>query len=227
LFGIAAVMTYPLRKQVYRRRAGALRYWMLAHVYLGAVAGIVLLFHAGSHMGGLLTALLYLAFDVVIVSGIVGIASYLIVPRIMTRIEGEPLLVEDLETRRTELQEQQKSILEKSEGWLKDEIQQKINPRFMSRGFLLRQFVSREDLRALLAEAREQFKERTTRVATEDERELLLEALETVVTLRRVDALLLLHRSLRLWIPVHVISTAAMLALMIVHIAQVTFFKVR
>jgi len=39
LFGIAVVMTYPLRKQVYRRRAGALRYWMLMHVYIGALAG--------------------------------------------------------------------------------------------------------------------------------------------------------------------------------------------
>jgi hypothetical protein len=84
----------------------------------------------------------------------------------------------------------------------------------------------REDLKALLAEAREEFKDQTTRVATDDERELLLDALETAITLRRVDALLLLHRSLRFWIPVHVISTALMLALMIVHIVQVIFFKV-
>jgi len=41
LFGIAGVMTYPARKQVYRRRAGALRYWLLAHIYLGVIAGIV------------------------------------------------------------------------------------------------------------------------------------------------------------------------------------------
>ena len=42
LVGIAVVMTYPMRKQVYRRRAGALRYWLLAHIYFGALAGIVL-----------------------------------------------------------------------------------------------------------------------------------------------------------------------------------------
>ena len=226
LGGVAAVMTYPLRKQVYRRRAGALRYWMLAHIYLGVVAGVVLLLHAGTHTGGLLTTLLYIAFDVVIVSGVVGILSYLIAPRIMTRIEGEPLLVEDLEGRQQELESEQKSILEKSQGWLKEEITDKIYPRFLSRGFLFRQLLRREDLKALLAEAREEFKERTTRVATDDERELLLDALETAITLRRVDALLLLHRSLRIWIPVHVVSTALMLALMVVHIVQVIFFKV-
>jgi hypothetical protein len=226
LGGVAAVMTYPLRKQVYRRRAGALRYWMLFHVYLGAVAGVALLLHAGTHTGGLLTTLLYIAFDVVIVSGVVGILSYLIAPRIMTRIEGEPLLVEDLEGRKEELESEQKSILEKSQGWLKEEITEKIYPRFLSKAFLFRQLLRREDLKALLAEAREEFKERTTRVATDDERELLLDALETSITLRRVDALLLLHRSLRIWIPVHVVSTALMLALMIVHIVQVIFFKV-
>ena len=38
-------MAYPARKQVYRRRAGALRYWMLMHVYVGVAAGLTLLLH--------------------------------------------------------------------------------------------------------------------------------------------------------------------------------------
>lgn len=226
LGGIAAVMTYPFRKQVYRRRAGALRYWMLAHIYLGTIAGVVLLFHAGAHTGSLLTTLLYISFDVVILSGVVGIASYLIAPRILTRIEGEPLLLEDLEGRQKELESEQKSILEKSQGWLKEEITEKVYPRFSAKGFLFRQILRREDLKALVAEAREEFKERMTRVTTDDERELLLDALETAITLRRVDALLLLHRCLRFWIPVHIVASALMLALMIVHIVQVIFFKV-
>ena len=48
LFGVAAVMTYPLRKQVYRRRAGALRYWMLVHLYRRRARRFDALFHAGS-----------------------------------------------------------------------------------------------------------------------------------------------------------------------------------
>jgi len=227
LFGVAVVMTYPLRKQVYRRRVGALRYWMLAHSYSGVIAGIVLLLHAGTRTGGLLTTILYVTFEVVILSGVVGILSYLISPRIMTRIEGEPLLIEDLKGRHQELLEEQRAILEKSEGWLRDEILQKIYPRYMSRGFLFRQIRRREDLKAMLAHAREDFKEQITRVATDEERDLLLMALETAVTLRRVDALILLHRSMRVWIPAHVISTALMLALMIVHIVQVTFLMAR
>jgi len=227
LFGVAVVMSYPLRKQVYRRRAGALRYWMLAHVYVGAIAGVVLLFHSGTRTGGLLTSFLYVAFDLTILSGVVGIITYYVAPRIMTRIEGEPLLVEDLEGRRKELMSDVRTIFEKSDGWLKDEIRDRVYPRFLSYGFLWRQIWRREELKALLAQARQEFKDRTTRLTTEEERDLLIAAVETAVTLRRVDALLTLHWLLRVWIPMHIFATAVMLALMLVHIGQVVFFNVR
>lgn len=227
LIGVAVVMTYPIRKQIYRRRAGPLRYWLLVHSYIGVIAGVLLLIHSGTRTGGLLTTSLYIVFDVVILTGLVGVVSYIWAPRIMTRIEGEPLLVEDLEGRRAELLEERLEILNKAEGWLREEIEERVYPRFLSNVFLWRQLFKRNDLKSALAEAREGFKDRTTRLATNDERELLLEAVETVVTLRRVDALLLLHKSLRVWIPPHVISTALMLALLVVHIVQVVFFNVR
>lgn len=224
--GVAVVMTYPLRKQIYRRRAGALRYWMLAHAYVGAIAGVVLLLHSGTQTGGLLTSLLYVAFDLAIVSGLLGVIAYAVAPRIMTRIEGEPLLVEDLENRRKELRQDTRTIFENSEGWLKEELQDRVYPRFLSYGFLWRQIWRREELKALLAQARQEFKDRTTRLTTDEERDLLIAAVETAVTLRRVDALLALHWLLRVWIPMHIVSTALMLALMLVHIAQVVFFNV-
>ncbi|MGI9068300.1 MAG: cyclic nucleotide-binding domain-containing protein [Pyrinomonadaceae bacterium] len=227
LFGIVAVMTYPLRKQVYRRRAGALRYWMLVHVYVGAFAGLILMLHAGNGTGGLLTTSLYLAFDVVIATGLFGIAAYIIAPRIMTSIEGEPLLIEDLVGRKAELEKELDETVNNSEGWLREEIEERVVKRFQSLPFLIRQFTRREPLTALLAKARAPFKERLTRQATQEERTLLLRAVETAVTIRRVDALIYLHRILKLWIAPHVISTAAMLALMLVHVIQVVYFAVK
>jgi Fe-S-cluster-containing dehydrogenase component len=226
LVGVAAVMTYPLRKQIYRRRAGALRYWLLAHVYIGLMAGIVLLLHSGIHSGGWVTSLLYLSFDVVIFSGILGVVSYIVAPRIMTSIEGEPLLIEDLITRRQELGNELNEVVKKSDGWLRDEIKEKVLKRFLGTSFLLRQIIKREPLNALQATARQEFKDRLARMTTQDERELLLQAVETAVTLRRIDALISLHQILKQWIPLHVISTAIMLALMIVHIIQAILFTV-
>jgi Fe-S-cluster-containing dehydrogenase component/CRP-like cAMP-binding protein len=227
LFGIVAVMTYPLRKQVYRRRAGALRYWLLVHVYIGALAGLILMLHAGNHTGGLLTTFLYIAFDFVIVSGLFGVASYIIAPRILTSIEGEPLLVEDLVARRAELQQELDEIEKQSEGWLKEEIEERVVKRFATFSFLMRQFVRREPLTALLADSRKPFRERLTRLATNEERTLLQRAVESAVTLRRVDALIYLHKILKVWIAPHVISTSVMLALMVVHVIQVVYFAVK
>ena len=227
LFGIAVAMTYPARKQIYRRRAGALRYWMLVHVYLGALAGLLLLLHGGTRTGGLLTTALYITFDVVIASGLCGIASYILAPRVLTSIEGEPLLVEDLVARRDELRSELDEIARNSEGWLKEEIDEKVRKRFLSNVFLLRQLRGRDQLKNSLAEARKEFKDRMSRMATDDEKEVLLAAVETAVTLRRVDALILLHKVMRIWIPPHVIATSLMLALMVVHIIQVVFFAAR
>jgi Fe-S-cluster-containing dehydrogenase component/CRP-like cAMP-binding protein len=227
LFGVAAVMTYPLRKQVYRRRAGALRYWLLAHVYVGALAGVILLLHAGSNTGGLLTTALYLAFDVVIASGLFGVVAYIVAPRIMTTIEGEPLLIDDLVARRVELQQELDEIVKQSEGWLKEEIEDRVIKKFSRFSFLTRQYVRREPLTALLANARRAFRERLTRLATNEERSVLLRAVEAKVTMRRVEALIYLHKILKLWIAPHVISTSIMLALMVVHVIQVVYFAVK
>jgi Fe-S-cluster-containing dehydrogenase component/CRP-like cAMP-binding protein len=226
LVGIAAVMAYPARKQIYRRRAGPLRYWMLAHVYLGLIAGILLLLHGGRDSGGLLTSLLMVSFDLVIASGIFGIICYIIVPRVMTSIEGDPLLIEDLRDRREELRETLARI-DLSNPDLRDLLKRKIRKRFLSFRYLLRQYIRREDLTRMLAEAREEFKEDAEALSDAQARRLLMDVVEATVTLRRVDALIYLHQLLKLWLAPHVVSTSIMLALMAVHIVQVIFFTVR
>jgi Fe-S-cluster-containing dehydrogenase component/CRP-like cAMP-binding protein len=226
LVGIAAVMTYPVRKQVYRRRAGALRYWMLMHVYLGVVAGLALLLHGGKTTGGLLTSLLMISFDAVIVTGIFGIIVYLIAPRIMTSIEGEPLLVEDLQARRAELRETLAEIGQRSSERLREFIRRKVRGKVFAFRYLLRQYLKREELTELLAAAREEYEEEASGLDPES-RQLLLEAIETTVTLRRADSLIYLHQLLKLWLAPHVVASSLMLALMFVHVVQVIFFAPR
>ena len=226
LVGVAIVMTYPMRKPIYRRRAGALRYWLLAHIYIGTLAAIVLLIHGGSHGGGILTTTLMISFDVVILTGLFGLASYQIAPRIMTSIEGDPLLIEDLEGRRSELQEEIESI-KKTNDQVREIIDRKLRPHFFSFSYLIRQYTKREELSASLAKARLHFRTEMAAVEDKEERGLLLRAVERMATLRRVEALIYLHRLLKVWIAPHVVSTSVMLVLMIAHIVQVVFFNVR
>ena len=226
LTSIAGVVTYPARKQIYARRVGPLRYWKLAHVYLGLTAGIVLLIHGGRDSGGLLTSLLMVSFDTVIVSGIFGISCYFIVPRIMTSIEGDPLLIEDLRARRLELREQL-GLIDTSNDQLRHLIKVKMRKRFFSLRYLLRQYVRREELTTLLADARKEFLEDGNALTDEKARDSLIEAVEATATLRRVDSLIYLHQLLKLWLAPHVVSASIMLALLSVHIIQVSLFTVR
>jgi len=227
LLGIAGVMTYPVRKSIYRKRAGALRYWLLAHIYFGALAGIVLLMHGGSHGGGLLTSALMLWFDAVIVTGLFGLFCYIVVPRIMTSIEGDPLLIEDLEGRRAELREDLAKIESMCDEQTRDLIKRKVRRHFFSLAYLIRQYLRREELTASLAKSRLLFKNVLAAVDDKEKRSLLLKAIERAATLRRVESLIYLHRLLKVWLAPHVISTSVMLALLAVHIVQVVFFKVR
>jgi Fe-S-cluster-containing dehydrogenase component/CRP-like cAMP-binding protein len=226
LVSIAGAATYSARKQIYRRRAGPLRYWKLVHVYLGLLAGIVLLIHGGRDSGGLLTSCLMVSFDVTVVAGLFGISCYLVVPRIMTSIEGDPLLIEDLRTRRRELREQL-GLIDTSDPQLRDLIKVKMRKRFFSFGYLLRQYLRREDLSRMLAEAREEFLNDAERLSDPTARRSLMEAVEATATLRRVDSLIYLHQLLKLWLAPHVVAASIMLALLSVHIIQVTLFTVR
>src|SRR2546423_15706597 len=157
LIALARVMTYPARKQIYRRRAGALRYWLLAHIYLGVMAGLILLIHGGSHGGGLLTMTLMLWFDATILTGLFGIFCYVILPRIMTSIEGDPLLIEDLERRRAELRHELGTIESQTDEVTRRLIHSKVRRHFYSLAYLLRQYFGREELTMSLAKARLHF----------------------------------------------------------------------
>jgi Fe-S-cluster-containing dehydrogenase component len=225
LLGIAAVMTYPIRRQIYTKRAGPLRYWMLAHAYAGIIAGILILLHGGTRSGGALTTALMISWDLVIFTGILGIFIYVFAPRKLTKIEGSPLLLDDLRDRREELQKEIAEI--SASGPLQNIVKQKVVPRFLSFGYLLRQFFGREELDRMVESAKARFNAERTKLANEKDRRKLDRAIEAAATLRRIDALIYLHRSLKLWLPPHVATTALMLALMIVHVIQVIYYASR
>jgi flagellar motor component MotA len=79
---------------------------MLAHAYIGIIAGMLILLHGGTHSGGALTTVLMISYDLVIFTGILGIFIYVFAPRKLTKIEGSPLLIDDLKDRREELQKE-------------------------------------------------------------------------------------------------------------------------
>src|SRR5205085_11729899 len=196
LAGVLGAASYLIRKQIYRWRFWALRYWVLFHAYLGAITALVLLTHGGWYAGGLLTSLLMVTFDLTILSGLFGVACYLAVPRLLTRIEEEPLLLDDLLARRAEL-EHDLAVIEtkdKAEA-LRQLIEQKVPDRLLSLSYLLSQYLHPQSLTHQLKAAREEFEQEVNSLELRpDERRLLVQAVETTAILVRVNALIYLHR---------------------------------
>ena len=98
--------------------------------------------------------------------------------------------------------------------------------RFLGLGYLLRQYLKREDLQTMLASARSDFSSVAEPLSRADGAHLML-AVENAATLRRVDALVYLHHLLKLWLAPHVLFTSIMLLLLVLHVVQVVYFNVR
>lgn len=83
LLGIAGIglilanLAYLLRRHVVAlRHAGALRHWMTAHVFTGAVGFGLVVFHAGFHTGNPFTAVALAALALLVTTGVIGRTVY-------------------------------------------------------------------------------------------------------------------------------------------------------
>jgi hypothetical protein len=172
----------------------------------------------------------------VILTGLIGILIYWLGPRTLTKIEGEPLLIEDLRRRREELYQEIADLTATAQVSAKSQgREQAFNTTFVksrdrvldtitSLPFLMRQFVKRESLEELLEATNKQFQSDTKTITDATEREAFERLVRAAATVRRVDSLIYIHRALKLWLPPHVIFTSLMLALLLVHIVQVTYY---
>jgi len=199
---------------------------MLAHSYLGVIAGIILLLHGGAQSGGALTTALMISFDLAILTGLFGAVCYFFAPRLLTKIEGQPLLLDDLTARREELADEIRAAGAAGTGESRELIERRVLPRFLSFGYLMRQYFRRENLEVMKESARLEFEQMASGLSDAD-RDGFLKIVELAAISRRVDALVYLHQALKLWVAPHVLATSLMLALMLVHIIQVIYFAMR
>lgn len=223
LVGIVGTMLYPFRRRQFRKRAGALRYWMLAHVYFGIFGAAMILLHGGTRSGGALSTVLAIVFDLVILSGLWGIFCYQFVPSWLHTLEpGSPLLLDDLNRRYEEIEQQAADALAGASGEAR-KLMDSVMAKLTSVGFLIRQFTRRESLEHLTADLRGMFEAQKSRLADPQDRAQVDSLTDSLASLRRLDALRFLHWLLKSWLPPHVIVTALMLALLVVHIFQVVY----
>src|SRR5216683_4994758 len=78
---ILLLMYYGMRKRSYTAKHWSLRAWLSFHVYIGTMTLILVPLHAGFKFGFDIHTLAYVLLAIVVVSGIVGAALYLLLPR--------------------------------------------------------------------------------------------------------------------------------------------------
>lgn len=221
--GILGAAAYQLRRKVYDKRRWPLRYWMLVHTYLGVMACFVVMLHGGTFSGGWLTRVLMISFDVAIFTGLFGLACYQIAPRLLTRIEGTPLLIDDLKARREELRREQFEIISGPHEDVSSLVKERVLPRFDSMTATLRQFVKQDGIETLVDAARQEFRATAEKLTQTEERHAFDRSLRAAALLPRVNALIFLHNLLKVWLAPHIGSVYLMLALMLVHVVQVVY----
>lgn len=79
---IAALLA--VRKRLPTWRVGSAQAWLRAHLWLGTVGFVLILFHSGFGWGGLLENLLWISFGLVVVTGFAGLALQQVIPKLLT-----------------------------------------------------------------------------------------------------------------------------------------------
>jgi hypothetical protein len=89
-FGIAAATLMAFewllnaRKRVPTWNLGRAETWLKGHIWLGALAVPLAVFHSGFRLGGSLAAALMIVFALVVLSGVLGLVLQQFLPRLMT-----------------------------------------------------------------------------------------------------------------------------------------------
>ena len=85
---ILLLAAFGLRKRAYRSTFGTLEQWMQSHIYLGILAGVILLFHTGFRFNDGIAVATFVLVGIVVISGAAGAILYVTVPRLLTEVES-------------------------------------------------------------------------------------------------------------------------------------------
>lgn len=219
LYGVVAA--YSWRHKRRRQKRAMTRVWMEVHLAFGIVAGVSAVLHGGPKLGAPIHGAFLIAWLLLIFTGIVGKLLSVFVPRRLTRIEDEALLVEDVVERqkamRLEIEQLLQDADEKTVTLVNDTIPGHIKSpdwygaRRMRRGDVVDSVYKAIDGDGLIAKG----------VLPADKKDWLRRIVTCEVEEVFLDRMLTYHYVLRAWVPVHVALTTLCFPWLIFHIVTV------
>jgi hypothetical protein len=219
LYGLVAAYSWRHKRRFQKR--GMMRVWMEVHLAFGVVAGVSAVLHSGPKLGAPIHGAFLIAWELLILTGIAGKIISVVVPKRLTRIEDEALLVEDVVDRqkamRTEIEQLLQDATDAMVTLVNETIPSKIKSpdwygkRRMKRADVVEEVYKAIDGDALLAKG----------VVPADKKDWLKRMITCEVEEVFLDRMLTYHYVLRAWVPVHVALTTLCFPWLIFHIVSV------
>jgi len=210
----------PLRNACARLGGRGLTWFVRAHAFVGAGAGVASAVHTGGSLPRGATGALVLLFWLLALSGVFGAAVYRVLPARLRRLESRSSLPEDRATERDELEQRLFGALSSQNAAMKELARRVFVPYVNAPFGALALLVSGRTLAAERAE----LAARIERLLGGKHSERLAGSaalVETSVALRALVARRWLERALALWLPLHAVLAAFFALLLVVHVVGV------
>ncbi len=211
------------RKRLAYQGVGRLSSWLRVHIYAGIVAAFAIAFHSGFHAGGPLTALLLALFWLTVASGLLGWWLARSVPRLLTAMEENPAILEDLLATRAESIAGMQELAAGASTGFRALVSERLMKDAVSWRRILRFYERRSTLAQELPAFQNEYKPALLSLR-EHEQRAFGRAVEFALRANKMNAELFLQRLLRGWLTFHVVVTAAMFSLAAVHIVSVLYY---
>jgi Fe-S-cluster-containing dehydrogenase component/CRP-like cAMP-binding protein len=202
------------RKRMRNISLGPMEVWTQFHMVVGILGFLAALAHAGFKITGIFTTMLMVVFALEILTGVLGQACYMMLPKILTRLErsGVAKLIEDLFEEELELQRGIDELLHKSPPEIKVLVDTAIKKHAGSTGDRFKKSYDPEKhpdwVRQHIAfqTIPERFHDVVDRLIVD------------VCRLQDVRAQLRLHRGLKHWLVAHIAVAGALFAFLVIHV---------
>lgn len=214
LYGVVAAYSWRHRRR--RQKKAMTKVWMEVHLAFGMVAGVSAVLHSGPKLGAPIHGAFLFAWILLILTGIGGKLLSVFVPRRLTRIEDEALLVEDVVERnkamRLEIEQLLQDADEKTVTLVNDIIPRHIkSPDWYGKQRMRRSAVVDSVYAAVDGDKQ----------VPADKKDWLKRIITCEVEEVFLDRMLTYHYLLRAWIPVHVALTTLCFPWLIFHVISV------
>lgn len=226
IIGVASAVlaaTLSIRKRLAYQGVGRMSNWLTGHIYFGLISAMAIFLHSGMRAGGPSTEVLLGVFCFAVATGVVGLLIARRLPPLLTAIEENPAMIEDLIESRSECLRGLHELAAGGSAEFRSLVKRRLVTEVGSIGRMVRFYTKRTTLAQELPAFQREY-ETVLRKLKTSEQAAFRRAAEYALRANKMNAEYLLHRLLRGWLTFHMMATVTTFALAVVHVFTVLFY---